>query len=286
MKINEAVTATRNGAVAASISAVLTFTFVLVAVNTDADGQLALWNDPATFIDVVLILACAIGMYRKSRVASVVIFVYFLISKIIIAMETQVYTGFIVAVIFLYYFAKAIQGSFVYHRLKKAEDPNYKATTIGAYIVGVPTLLVLASLLGAALLSTMGVLPSWKVQAAGELGQDDISILRDNGIISSKDVLIYVYSHGLTSILESGNILTFDRVIYYELNRNNEIEIYEIPLQEITEVVLETQGNSFNDSVYRVNTRDPDRWLRLFLSTEHKGDKKFVDALRGFASAD
>ena len=83
----------------------------------------------------------------------------------------------------------------------------------------------------------------------------------------------------MVSILESGNVLTQDRVILYINSENEGMEIYEIFLNEITEVVLETEGDTLNDSVYRINTNDPERWLKLFLSTEQKGDEKFIKAL-------
>ena len=67
MNKSEAIKATKNGAIAACISAAMTVIVVLIAINTDAEGKLAFFNNPANFIDVALILACAIGMYKRSR---------------------------------------------------------------------------------------------------------------------------------------------------------------------------------------------------------------------------
>ena len=285
MNITEAIKATRNGAIAASISAGLTIVMIVIAIKTNADGELGLWNDPANFIDVAFVLACAVGMYRKSRAASVLVFIYFLVSKIIIAIETQVYSGIFIAIVFLYFFGKAIQGSFTYHSLKKAENPDYITTSVWAYVVGVPAAFVFVLILSFGLLSATGILPSTKVQSASEIGVDDIRMLRDYGVIYFDDTIIYIYSQGLTSVLESGSILTLDSVIIYGQNENNEIEVYDIPLHEITDVVLESQGGVFTDSVYRLNTEDPDKWARLYLPTEQDGDRKFVEALRGMMSA-
>ena len=63
-----AIKATKNGAIAACISAALTLAFMAFAIGTDTSGKLALWNDPSTVIDVILILACAFGIYKKNLV--------------------------------------------------------------------------------------------------------------------------------------------------------------------------------------------------------------------------
>lgn len=280
MNKSEAIKAIKNGAIAACISAAMTVIIVLIAINTDAEGKLALFNDPANFIDVVLILACAFGMYKKSRAASVLIFIYFLSAKIIISIETQAYAGLWMALVFLYFYGKAIQGSFMYHKLEKEDNPDYKATTKWTYIIGAPSIIIVVVLIGFALMSTTGVVPSTRVQANNEIKTSDISTLISNGIITANDNVDYFYSQGLSSILESGNILTQDRVIFYVTDEKEGLQIYEIPVNEITNVKMESQGNTFNDSVYKVNTKDPDRWIKLFLSVEQKGDQKFVKTLR------
>lgn len=281
MNKTQAIKATRNGAIAALISAAMTIVIVLIAIKFDEEkGLLAPFNDPVNFVDVVFVLICAIGMYRKSRVASVLIFVYFLAARINIAVETQAYQGLVGALIFLYFYGKAIQGSFVYHKLEKEDNPGYKATTKWTYILGIPSILVVVVPIGLLIMSSFGVITSTRVQAGSEIKTEDVIDLRSNGIIASDENIDYFYSQGLTSILESGNILTKDRVILYVTDESEGLQVYEIPLNEITDVVLESQGDTLNDSVYKVTTKDPDQWLKLFLSVEQKGDQKFVTALR------
>jgi hypothetical protein len=118
------------------------------------------------------------------------------------------------------------------------------------------------------------------VHAGNEMRTDDIDILKSNRVISVDDNIIYFYSQGLFSILESGDILTEDRVISYFTDENQELQIFEIYLSEITDVDLESKGDLLNESVYKVNTVDPERWLKLFLSDEQNGDQKFVEAMR------
>lgn len=280
MNKSEAIKATKNGALAACLSAALTAAIVLFAIYSDAEGKLAFFNDPSIIIDVVLILAFAFGIYKKSRAASMLMFLYFITAKIQIAIEAPAYSGFGIALLFLYYYGKAIQGSFVYHKLEKEENPNYKATTKWSYILGIPTVLIVLGMIGIALLSTTGVIPSTRVLSNSEIASHDMMTLRSAGIIEAEDSVKFFYSQGLSSILESGNILTQDRVIFYLTDESQELQVYEIFLNEITEVVQESQGDLFNDSVYKVNTNDPERWLLLLLSVEQKGDQKFVKALR------
>lgn len=276
----DAIKATRNGAIAALVSAAITITVVVIAISTDAEGRFAIWNDPLNLLDVILILGFAFGMYRKSRIASVLMFVYFIATKIIIAIETNSFTGVGMALVFLYFYGKAIQGSFVYHRIEKEENPDYKVASKWTYIIGGASVLFVVVLIAAALMSTTGVIPSTRVQAGNEINTNDITSLVNHGVIMPEDKIEYFYSQGVTSILESGNVLTSDRVILYLTDENEELQVYEIPINQITDVTIEFQGDSLNDSVYKVSTSDPERWLKLFLSVEQKGDQKLVNALR------
>jgi hypothetical protein len=280
MDMNQAIKATRNGAIAASISAALTLAVVLIAISADIDGELAIFNDPANFFDIAILIGCAIGMYRKSRIASVLVFTYYIISKIIITMETQSYAGLGIALIFLYFYGMAIQGSFTYHMLRKKEEPDYNASTVWTYIIGVPSTVIVCAVLVMATLSITGVTTATRVMAGDEIPADDIATLESSGIISNGDSVKYFYPQGLTSILESGNILTTNNVILYYTNDGGELEIYEIPLNDVTDVMLESQGDTINDSVYKVVTDQSDVWIKLFLSNQQKGDQKFVQAIR------
>lgn len=276
----QALQATKNGAIAAFVSAAMTVLVVGIAIGTNADGQLAMFNDPLILIDVVILIGCAIGMLRKSRLASILIFIYFIVAKIIIAIETQAVNGLLLSVVFLYFFGRAIQGSFVYHRISKLEDPSYKATTWLTYVFSIPVVLVLTVLIVFALMSVTGLSPSTRVLAGDELRDRETALLLQEEIVYPEDRIEYFYSHGLGTVLASGNILTSDRVILYLTNEQQEIEVYEIPIDQIVAVDLRQKGSPFQDSEYMVRTNDQDVWLKLFLSIEQKGDEKFVKALR------
>src|SRR5688572_26416200 len=120
MDRTEAIKAMKNGAVAACISGTLTLVFFLIATTSNTEGELKLWNDPWIIVDILLIFACAYGIYKKSRFAAILLFCYFIFAKIVIGLETGKMPGIGLALVFLYFYGKAIQGTFVYHRLEKA----------------------------------------------------------------------------------------------------------------------------------------------------------------------
>jgi len=102
--------------VAALFSAGLTLIFTLVAMSGTKILGLSAWN----FLDVALILGLAFGIYKKSRTCAVLMFIYFVISKIFVMAETGRFTGGIVgALIFGYFFWQGIAGTFAYHKLIK-----------------------------------------------------------------------------------------------------------------------------------------------------------------------
>jgi hypothetical protein len=284
MDRSEAIKATKNGAIAACISGTLTLGIVLVAIFSNSNGAIRLWNDPSNFFDIILIFGCAYGIYKKSRASAIILFVYFIISKIFIGIETGKLSGIGLGLVFLYFYGKAIQGSFVFHKLEKAENPNYKTTPKWVYFTGVPVLIIFVVLIGVGLMTMTGAMPSTEVQAGEDVLQSDKDALIKNNVISEHDTLKYFYSGGLTTVLEGGTVLTSDRVILYMPDENQELQVYEIYFTDISSVELIEMGNLMNDSVYRVNSHTPDAWIQIALSAENRGDIKFIESLRSMTS--
>ena len=280
MDINSAVKATRNGAIAAFISAGIAFLFTMIAIFGNADdGSLKDWNDPSVFFDVIIILACGYGILRHSRAAAICMFIYLIMAKIYIGLDTGRIPGFGMALIFLYFYARSIQGAFVYHKIQKVEDQNYKSAPKWTYYIGIPTGILFFAILGFGLLTMTDISPSTKFIVGSKVSTNNISILTENGIINPNDKIEYFYSEGFTSLLEGGSILIEDRVIAY-VQDEGDLLVYELPINEITSVKLIKQGNSLNDSIYEVRTDDKEVWVHLYLSAEDGGDIEFVEALR------
>jgi len=280
MNRDEAVKATKNGAIAACVSGAMTFAIFLFAIFSNASGAIGLWNDSSIVYDLILIFACAYGVYKKSRFAAVLLFCYFIFARIFIGLETGKASGIGMALVFLYFYGKAIQGSFVFHKIEKAENPNYAATPKWIYYTGIPAMVVFLGLMGVGLMTMTGVLPSTEVQIGTEISVDDRDILISNAILTNDDYIEYFYSGGLTSILEGGTVLTGDRVVLYLPDENQEIRVYEIYFSDIDSIELIAMGNVMNDSLYKINSNMPDSWLQIALSAEDRGDVKFIEALR------
>ena len=100
----------RNAAVAGAISGGLT---LLLTVLTLGNVHLVSFINAWQFIDVALIAGLAYGIYRKSRACAVILFLYFVAS-------TGKASGLVLALVFFYYYALGIQGTFEYHKLRRA----------------------------------------------------------------------------------------------------------------------------------------------------------------------
>jgi len=107
----------RNAAVAGAISGGLT---LLLTVLTLGNVHLVSFINAWQFIDVALIAGLAYGIYRKSRACAVILFLYFVASKIMIVASTGKASGLVLALVFFYYYALGIQGTFEYHKLRRA----------------------------------------------------------------------------------------------------------------------------------------------------------------------
>lgn len=279
MNTEEAIQACKNGAIAAFISATLTVGVMLFAMASNVAGELQYFDDPLIIIDALLIVGCAIGMLRKSRAAAVIILVYFIFAKIVIAMETGQASGLGVAFVFLYFYGKAVQGAFTYHRLMKADNPDYKPAAKWTYIVGVPAAVLFFALAGVGLLTTTKYMPSTHVLAGTDVAADDIALLTETGVLLADEEVEYFYSYGLSSVLEGGSILSDRAVIIYFEDEDTNIEIYELEFADIESIEQIEEGGFFSDSMYMIQGAEDDDWIIVDLSVEKDGHVKFIDAL-------
>lgn len=74
-------------------------------------------------LDAIIVFSLAYGIYKKSRICAVIVFFYFVLSKIVLLVEFDgKHTGatIFVAILFGFYFFQGIRGTFAYHRLIKS----------------------------------------------------------------------------------------------------------------------------------------------------------------------
>jgi hypothetical protein len=75
--------------------------------------------DPIGMIFSVIIYGgLTLGVYYKNRACAIILFGLFLLDKIVMIAQGNK-SGIILALVFMYYFAMGIQGTFAYHKLKK-----------------------------------------------------------------------------------------------------------------------------------------------------------------------
>ncbi len=125
--------AIRNACIAGTISGVLTLLVTLISASgVDIPGlDFDLWN----LVDVLLIFALTFGIYRKNRVCAVLLFIYFVGSKVLMWKESGSVSGLSMATLFGYFFLQGILGTFSYHRTHETADKEYGIIKIVASVV-------------------------------------------------------------------------------------------------------------------------------------------------------
>ncbi len=130
-------------------------------------------------------------MLRNSRAAAIIMFAYFVFAKIVLAMELGQISGVVLGLVFLYFFGKAIQGSFTYHWIQREENPNYKPSGRWMYWLGIPNSVLLILAMSYALLSVTGFFPSTRVLAGDELPRNQYEQLLANEIVLDDELIEY-----------------------------------------------------------------------------------------------
>jgi hypothetical protein len=122
MDRKEAIKATKNGAVAGCVYALINSLGAFLALFIFGDDGFSDYNDPLIFGDVAIVLALAYGVYKKSRIAAVILFFLYLYIVAISTLETGfIGSRVVISLLFLFYYGNAIQGAFVFHRIEKSE---------------------------------------------------------------------------------------------------------------------------------------------------------------------
>jgi hypothetical protein len=130
------------------------------------------------------------------------------------------------------------------------------------------------------ILMEVGVVPSDRVLQGKDIPADQYQVLKTEGIIEDGEVVEYFYSEGLLSVREGGSILTDKRVIAYEKNNDEGIELYQIFHEDISSIEMTQEGDTLNFAVYTVNGEQDGDWLDLWLPHEYGDGEKFAAAVR------
>ena len=111
----------KHGWVAACVSCVVTLIATLIAMSGDsAENADAAW----TLVDVALIAGLAFGIYKRSRTSATLMFIYFVLSKVLITIETGMPSGLVLGLVFMIFYFRAMTATFRYHRFHREWKRN------------------------------------------------------------------------------------------------------------------------------------------------------------------
>lgn len=108
--------AIRNGGWAAMVSASVTGLLAVIGLlaRPTTEEQAAQF-DPWSLLDAALIVVLGVFIFRRSRVASTLMFVYFLVSKLYFTPEPPSLSAIPISIIFLVFYFNALRGTFLWH---------------------------------------------------------------------------------------------------------------------------------------------------------------------------
>ena len=75
-------------------------------------------------------------------------------------------------------------------------------------------------------------------------------------------------------------MLTDRAVIYYSLDEDDTVQVYEMIFSEIDDIERVEEGGAFSDAFYRVSNSETGDWIEFPLSTEADKDQAFIAALQ------
>jgi len=121
MNIEQSLKHIRNGWIVALIAGLITlaFNYFSMSKNITTDDIFGFYNDPFIVFDIVLVFSMAFGIYKKSRICSVIMLLHYLLSKLVMinyGINLFDLSG-IISLGFIYFYVQAVRGTFTYHKL-------------------------------------------------------------------------------------------------------------------------------------------------------------------------
>lgn len=101
----------------------MTLLVTLIALFGDSAGNTdAAWN----FVDVALIAGLAFGIYKRSRTAATIMLAYFVLSKVLITINTGMPSGLVLGLLFTIFYFRAMTATFRYHRFLREGSATHR----------------------------------------------------------------------------------------------------------------------------------------------------------------
>lgn len=118
MTTEEATKAVRDAARAGLLAFVISLLLTAVYVTGTGLAHLA----PLNWVELIALPVLSFGIARQSRAAAVLMFAYYLGSKIWLWYDERVLIGVPLALLFSYFFWRGMRGTFVLHAAATADE--------------------------------------------------------------------------------------------------------------------------------------------------------------------
>ena len=127
-----------------------------------------------------------------------------------------------------------------------------------------------------------GYIPSTEVLSGNDIHERQKKLLISNNIIDKDEKILHFYSDALFSIMDSGQLITKTRLIRYQKDENQILEIADMKLSHIRDVELQGDFSTFSDNVYKItgNYQSQYAYIVIILPTQDDGDKKFIEEIK------
>ena len=167
MDLRDAERLSQYGAIAALLAACLNAAMTLnVLYNLEKNFGLTIWEivsqDYWVFLDAGVLFFLAIAVFRYSRAAAVFLVLYHIADRAAAFAATGNFRILIFGVILLYFFVNAVRGTFAYHKLMAADEPDYRPIKTWHFLVGVPSYIIVGGILSLSLIDRAGLLPQFE----------------------------------------------------------------------------------------------------------------------------
>ena len=251
-------------------------------LSNTTEGTFRLWNDWSIIGDIAIIIVLAFFIKRKSRFAASTILIYFLISKIMLFsadLNNLRISSLITSLIIIFFFARGAYATFVYHKLERIENPDYKTPSKKGLFIGVPIIIffIVSGWLIAVTPGTMEVMKSSEISAIIK------NKLTEAEVTKKGEKIDFFYSYGISDIIEEGVVFTDEYLIYY-ITEEDKTKSYRLPYSNMKEIRLKEKGDYFNDTIIEINFKGSENWIPVYLNTRLERDMEVFNKIQSLIS--
>ena len=254
-------------------------TLLLIAIAASGSTVVAeLGVDWWSLIDVVAIFGLSLGIYKKSRICSLLMFVYFVGSKIILWATMGNVRGVPLAILFGYFFFQGIRATFAYHSLSEQTAPEKEGSRMPKWLwtVGGVFAFLAVALVGL-LVYAFIVGPDIEVVPGAQVPQRFLSKIRALDLLEPGEQVRFFYSDAFLNIEEGFYLFTDRKVVVYK--KEYEQPAVVVLFSEIKDMDIEFSGSTWEDShVYLILANQS--VVSFPVSNEGGGDKRFYESLK------